>query len=315
MDTLQNLFNRETWVSLLKDYLTWEVILNTVVNILLILLFAWVAAIIFGRIVALFEKRLIARGKEEGEPPTEAAKRVETLTRLVRQVFRLALWLVVGLMILKEFGVNVAPVIAGAGIFGLAVGFGAQNLVRDVISGFFIILENQIRVGDVAKVNGTGGLVEDINFRTVILRDLSGVVHVFPNGTITTLSNMTKDWSGYVFELGVAYKENTDQVIEVIREVIESIQSDQAFGRHLLETPEIFGVDSFGDSAVIIKGRLKTKPIKQWAVGREFLRRIKHAFDAKGIEIPFPHLSLYSGEVTKPLPVKLLERQGSETPT
>jgi small conductance mechanosensitive channel len=182
--------------------------------------------------------------------------------------------------------------------------------VRDVITGFFIILENQIRVGDVAIINGTGGLVEHINFRTTVLRDLSGTVHIFPNGTITTLSNMTNEWSAYVFEIGVAYKENTDTVVEVMREVGNSMQADEKFGALMLAEPEIFGVDKLGDSAVVIKGRIKTRPIRQWDVGREYLRRIKLAFDEKGIEIPFPHRTLYFGEAGKPLDVQLTEKLG-----
>ncbi|HON96277.1 MAG TPA: mechanosensitive ion channel family protein, partial [Deltaproteobacteria bacterium] len=176
-----------------------------------------------------------------------------------------------------------------------------------VISGFFFILEDQVRVGDVAVVNGTGGLVEQINFRTIVLRDLEGVVHVFPNGTVSTLSNRTKTWSGYVFDLGVAYKEDTDTVIKIIAQVGEEMMRDPTFGPLMLDAPEIFGVDRFDDSAVVIKGRLKTKPIQQWVVGREFLRRIKYAFDEAGIEIPFPHQTVYFGDASKPFELKILE--------
>jgi len=298
----------------IEENLNWQVLIGTGIDILLILLFGWIAMIIFGRLLTLFEKRLIRKGQVDGEPPSEASKRVETITRLLRQVFGLALWLVVGLVVLREVGVDVGPVLAGAGILGLAVGFGAQNLVRDVIAGFFIILENQVRVGDVAQVNGTGGLVEDINFRTIILRDLGGVVHVFPNGTIDTLSNMTKDWSAYVFEIGVAYKEDTDAVTAIIMEVTKGMREDPQFGRFIIADPEIFGVDDLGDSAVVIKGRLKTKPIKQWEVGRQFLRRIKYAFDQNGIEIPFPHRTIYAGEVTKPFDLRVLESAGGTQP-
>jgi small conductance mechanosensitive channel len=213
---------------------------------------------------------------------------------------------------LKEVGVEIAPFLASAGIVGLAVGFGGQNLVRDVISGFFIILENQIRVGDVAIINGTGGLVQEINFRTIILRDLGGVVHIFPNGGINTLSNLTMEWSAYVFEIGVAYKENTDEVVTILQEVGNELRQDAVFGPVILEDPEIFGVDKLDNSAVIIKGRIKTVPIEQWKVGREFLRRVKQAFDARGIEIPFPHRTLYFGEAGKPLAVQLLERRQEE---
>ncbi|MCF8432103.1 MAG: mechanosensitive ion channel family protein, partial [Melioribacteraceae bacterium] len=246
-------------------------------------------------------------------PPSESQKRIETLTRLAKQGAILVLWVVIGLTILDQVGVKMGPILASAGIVGIAIGFGAQNLVRDFISGFFITLEGQIRVGDVAIINGTGGLVEKINFRTTVLRDLSGVVHVFPNGAINTLSNVTKEWSAYVFEIGVAYKENTDRVIEVIKKVAEELEKDVEFAKAIIEPIEIFGVDKFADSAVVIKGRIKTKPIRQWTVGREFLKRIKIAFDEKGIEIPFPHQTLYFGENSKPIDLKILDKFGDHS--
>ena len=290
----------------------WETTIGTILHILLIVLLAWVAMAVLKRVLTQLENRLLRRGETAGEPPTESAKRVETLVRLVRQGTYLALWITVGLVLLKEIGVDIAPILAGAGIVGLAVGFGAQNLVRDVISGFFFILENQVRVGDVAIVNGTGGLVEQLNFRTIVLRDLSGTVHVFPNGTVTTLSNMTHEWSAYVFEIGVAYKEDTDRVTAVLQEVADGLQADDTFGPMILEPVEMMGVDKLGDSSVVIKGRLKTRPIRQWAVGREFLRRVKHAFDAQGIEIPFPHRTLYFGEASRPFDLRLVEKLRQE---
>jgi small conductance mechanosensitive channel len=272
------------------------------------IVFAWIAVKVLHKFLRRLENQLIKKSVEEGEPPSESQKRIETIVRLIRQGIFLALWLTFGLVILKEFGVEVAPILASAGVVGLAVGFGAQNLVRDVIAGFFIILENQIRVGDVAIVNGTGGLVEHINFRTTVLRDLAGMVHIFPNGSISTLSNLTSEWSAYVFDIGVAYGEDTDEVIEIIREVGRIMREDVKFGRSILEDVDIFGVDKFADSAVIIKGRIKTKPIKQWEVGREFLRRVKYAFDKNNIEIPFPHRSIYFGEKSKAFSVQLLEK-------
>ena len=288
--------------------ISWEVFIMTSFRIFIILLFAWVGMIVIRKLLQKLEGQLLRQGQAAEEPPTEATKRVETLIRLVRQACTLALWVTVILIILKEIGVEIGPILASAGILGLAVGFGAQNLVRDIISGFFFILENQVRVGDVAIVNGTGGLVEQINFRTIVLRDLAGVVHIFPNGAVTTMSNMTKEWSAYVFDIGVAYKENTDRVIEEIRKVGEEMKKDQVLGPLMLDLPEIFGVDKFDDSAVIIKGRIRTRPISQWQVGREFLRRVKLAFDANGIEIPFPHRTFYFGEVSKPFDVQLLEK-------
>jgi moderate conductance mechanosensitive channel len=245
----------------------------------------------------------------------DADKRVKTLTGLLRTICLTLLWVVAVVMSLDQVGLDITPILASAGIVGLAVGFGAQNLVRDVINGFFMILENQVRVGDVAIVNGTGGLVEAISFRTITLRDQSGTVHIFPNGTVTTLSNMTKDWSAYVMDIGVAYKEDTDHVAAVMKEVSKNLQEDPEIGPNILEPIEILGVDQFGDSAVVIKARLKTFPIKQWMVGREYRRRLKKAFDEKGIEIPFPHRTLYMGEASRPFNVKgTLAQAERETP-
>jgi small conductance mechanosensitive channel len=193
----------------------------------------------------------------------------------------------------------VRPILAGAGIVGLAVGFGAQYLVRDVIAGFFLVLEDQVRVGDVAVVNGTGGVVETVTFRTVVLRDDAGTVHIFPNGSVTTLANMTKGWSGYVVDVEIGYKEDPDRVIAAMRRVAEELRRDPAYGPLILEPIEIFGVDGFKEAGIVIKARLKTLPIRQWSVGREYRRRLVRAFAAEGIEVPSRILQVL--EVGKPL--------------
>lgn len=288
--------------------LEWDQLIATLLRITLIIGFAWGIMTLVQRFLNRLQKRLLSNSEAVGEPPSESAKRVETIVRLLRQAALIAIWATVSLIILKEVGVEIAPIIASAGILGLAVGFGAQNLVRDVIAGFFFILENQVRVGDVAVVNGTGGLVEKINFRTIVLRDLGGAVHIFPNGAVTTMSNLTSQWSAYIFDVGVAYKEDTDRVIAIMKKVGEDLAEDPAFKALMLEPPEIFGVDKLADSAVIIKGRVRTKPIRQWAVGREYLRRIKYAFDENNIEIPFPHRTLYVGNESKPLNSQILEK-------
>ena len=242
-------------------------------------------------------------------------KRVKTLIGLLLTIGLTLVWVVAIVMGLDQIGLDITPIIASAGIVGLAVGFGAQNLVRDVINGFFIILENQVRIGDVAVVNGTGGLVEAISFRTITLRDQSGTVHIFPHGIVTTLANMTKDWAAYVMDIGVAYKEDTDRVTEIMREVGIDLQRDELLGRKILEPIEILGVDAFGESEVVIKARIKTLPIEQWAVGREYRRRLKKAFDKNGIEIPFPHRTLYMGEASPPFSVKSTLSHTDETQT
>ncbi len=288
--------------------INWESAAFTLWRIAIILILAWVGLWLVNMLLEKLQHRLLKTSIEADEPPSETGKRVDTLIRLIRQATCITIWLTVLLVILKEVGIDIRPILASAGIFGLAIGFGAQNLVRDCISGFFFILENQVRVGDVAIVNGTGGLVERINFRTIVLRDLAGVVHIFPNGAITTLSNMTNDWSGYIFEIGVAYKENTDEVIKVMTKVGAELNRDREFSFLMLEEPEIFGVDKLSNSSVVIKGRIKTKPIRQWKVGREYLRRIKLAFDEAGIEIPFPHQTIYFGEASKPFDVQIMEK-------
>ena len=254
--------------------------------------------------VGQMEAMIARAGKAVDEDPESSRKRAATLTGIVRTIMVALIWAVVIVEVLQQVGLDIRPILAGAGIIGLAVGFGAQNLVRDLISGFFIILEDKIRLGDVAIINGTGGLVEAITFRTISLRDFSGVVHVFPNGTITTLSNMTKEWSAFVLDMGVAYKENTDRVADVMRRVGEELQADPAFRGKFVAPIEIVGVDAFADSSVVIRIRIKTKPLEQWNVGREYRRRLKLAFDAEGIEIPFPHRTLYMGEASRPFLVQ-----------
>lgn len=295
------------------ESINWESIMLAGLRILLIIAIAWILVRVVRILLRKMEQKLIRRGEAEGEIPSETAKRAETLVRLLRQGVVIFIWVMVILMALREFGVEIGPILASAGVAGLAIGFGAQNLVRDVISGFFLILENTVRVGDVAVVNGTGGLVERINFRTLVLRDLQGIVHTFPNGGITTISNLTREWSGYVFDIGVAYKEDTDQVVEILRGIGTEMRQDERLGSLIVEDIEIFGVDKFADSAVVIKGRIKTLPIKQWEVGREFLRRVKKGFDQAGIEIPFPHRSIYFGEKSSPFLAQLLNGETGAT--
>ena len=218
----------------------------------------------------------------------ERAKRARTLGTMIRNVAAALIGGIATLMILRELGADIGPVLAGAGIAGLAVGFGAQTLVRDIISGFFLILEDQVRVGDVAAINGQGGLVEAINLRTIVLRDFEGTVHTFPNGAITTLANRSKDFSFYVIDLGIPYGEDPDRVTAVLQEVGAGLQKDDRFGPLILAPIEVVGVDGFADWAVMLKLRIKTIPLKQWEVGRELRKRILKAFGEHRIDIPFP---------------------------
>lgn len=284
----------------LDAFYSW--LLTSGLRIIIIAVFAFILIKISYGIIGKFSK-IIPRGDEEALDTVETQKRIVTLTKLLKGVAYIAIMIIALMMILKEIGMDIAPIIAGAGIIGLAIGFGAQNLVRDIISGFFILVENQVRVGDVAVINGTTGLVEEINLRTLVLRDLEGTVHVYPNGFIEDLANMSKGWSRYVIDVGVAYKENVDTVMNMLKEIGEQMQKDAQFGYNILEPLEILGVDNFGSSEVTIKCMIKTRPLKQWEVGRELRRRIKNTFDEKGIEIPFPHLSVYFGEASKPFEV------------
>ncbi|MCF8361959.1 MAG: mechanosensitive ion channel family protein [Prolixibacteraceae bacterium] len=301
---MEKFFTQEFWTNLFKKVGEWSV--ESLPQILLIIVILFVALKLLKFFMKRFSKFTINRAKhDETKDSAEAEKRINTLVGILTAVGKIIIWLVAIMMFLKEMGIDIAPILAGAGILGLAVGFGAQELVRDFISGFFILLENQIRTGDVAIINGTGGLVEKIEMRTVTLRDFSGVVHVFQNGKINTLSNMTKEWSAMVFDIGIAYKENPEQVMQIMSAVGDELKKDAEFGPKMIEPIEIFGVNEFANSAVIIKARIKTKPIEQWGVGREYRKRLKNAFDAKGIEIPFPHTTVYWGEEINPLNLKL----------
>jgi len=219
---------------------------------------------------------------------SEAVKRARTLGNLLRNIAGVLIMAVATLMVLQEMRINIMPILTGAGILGLAVGFGAQTLVKDVISGFFLILENQVRVGDVARINGTGGLVEAINLRTIVLRDQSGAVHVFPCGGVTTLANLSKDFAYALLDIQVAYKHDTDDVVAVMQEVSEQMRQSASHGPAMLEPLEVIGVEEFGESSVTIRVRMKTLPLKQWDTAREFRRLLKKGFERAGIEIPFP---------------------------
>jgi len=260
-----------------------------------------ILAIIIGAFVVIrIFKILIRRSKSRftsGEKATvEATKRAETLSGLIETTLRVTVLIAALLMVLKEVGIDIGPLLAGAGIVGLAVGFGAQSLVKDIISGFFMLLENHMNVGDVVEIAGKAGLVESMNLRITVIRDFEGKVHIVPNGEITTVTNFTKEYSRALIEIGVAYKEDVDRVIEVLKEIGEEMRQDEVFGQKILEPMEVIGLDSFGSSSINIKVRFKTRPIEQWNTAREYRRRVKRRFDKENIEIPFPHVTLYMGE-------------------
>jgi len=252
-----------------------------------------VIAILMWEMISSVIERYLSRG-ENGE--VQISARAKTLLPLLRKALLIVVSTIVGFIVLSEIGVNIGPLLAGAGVVGLAIGFGSQTLVKDVITGIFILAEDQFAVGDVIRVSDKAGLCEDITIRTIRLRDLGGNVHIIPFSAVTTVENMTKDYSRYVFDVGIAYREDVDEVIEVLRGIGEEMQGDEYYGDLINEPLEILGLDSFGDSAIVIKARITTQPIKQWEVGREFNRRMKRKFDELGIEIPFPHQTVYFGE-------------------
>jgi small conductance mechanosensitive channel len=226
----------------------------------------------------------------------EASRKRKTLVPLTATAIKYAALFVGGLVILHQVGVNITPILAGVGILSLAVGFGAQTLVKDIINGLFILIEDSISVGDVVNIRGSGGVVEAVNLRTIQLRDLQGSVHIIPNSQVEIITNLTKDYAYYMLDVGVAYHEDTDEVIATLQEIDAEMRGDPGFAADMLVPIEILGVDRFTDSAVVIRARLKTKPIKQWSVGREFNRRMKKLFEARGIEIPFPQRTIHWGD-------------------
>jgi small-conductance mechanosensitive channel len=268
-------------------------LLESGLRIGLITLMGYLVIGVAGLVISRFEQDLAAAGSPGA---LERARRVHTIGSILKSTTVVLVILIAGLMILRELGLDISPILAGVGIVGLAVGFGAQTLVKDIISGFFLIVENQVRVGDVASINGISGSVETITLRTIVLRDMAGTVYVFPNGSITTLANMTKDYSYYVIDLGISYHEDADRVVEVLKEVGEDLRRDPTYGPSILDSLEVLGVDAFGDSQISLKLRIKTLPLKQWEVGRELRRRIKKRFDAEDIEIPLRQVQLRVSE-------------------
>jgi len=281
------------------DVLTWlatEAGGNVIGRIAAIAVIVVVALLIWEVVSAVIERYLKNGDDVDSEVGAEPSQRARTLRPLARRAAWIVIWVVAGLMILDEIGIDITPILAGVGVIGLAIGFGAQTLVKDVITGAFILAEDSLAVGDVVSVGAKSGVVEAVTIRTIRLRDVHGSVHTVPFSAVDTVTNMTKDFSYYLIEAGVAYRENVDDVIALMRKVGDDLQADPEFGPSLLEPIEMLGLERFDDSAVVIRARLKTLPIKQWGIGREYNRRLKAAFDEAGIEMPFPHQTIYFGE-------------------
>lgn len=274
----------------LLDPATWGAGTVTGIRVAAIVVAAWILVAVLQRLIRLFREKLQTRMDDP-----EAVKRAATLGRVFRYLVAVVVSLIAGMLVLGELGISVAPILGAAGVVGLAVGFGAQSLVKDYFAGFFILLEDQVRHGDVVEIAGKAGFVEEITLRYVRLRDYEGNVHYVANGLITTVTNMSRGFAQSVIDVGIAYREDVDEAFGVMREVAGEMRADPAFGHRILDDLEIAGVDRWADSAVVLRCRFKVAPLEQWAVRREFLRRLKRAFDERGIEIPFPHLTVYPG--------------------
>lgn len=269
---------------------------HQLLRICLLLLVTFLVVVLFKWLISRFHLYL-----EKGISNQEALKRANTLTRVAKSFGYVVILAVAAMLVLSELKIDIKPIIAAAGIGGIALGFGAQNLVRDFISGFFLLLEDQVRVGDVVKIDQTSGLVEDIRLRVLLLRDLSGNLHVIPHGSITVLTNMTHTFSYFLFDYNLPYKQDLQKAIEAIRETAEELRKDPAFKDDVLEPVEILGLDRFESSSMVIRGRIKTRPIQQWRVGRELNLRIKKCFDRLGIEIPFPQSTVHFANLPESL--------------
>lgn len=269
----------------------WDFIL-TMLRVLLIFLVAAILMKLSSKLILTLKMHM----RERAEDDIEEIKRIETVGRVFRYIATIVISIIAVVEVLHQLGISIAPVLAAAGVVGLAVGFGAQSLIKDYFNGFFILLENQIRQGDVVEAGDKAGLVEEVTLRYVRMRDYSGNVHYVPNGLITTVTNMSRGFAQAVIDIGVAYRENVDEVIEVMKRVGAELRQDAQLAPKILDDMEMAGVDQLDNSAVVIRCRFKVLPLEQWGVRREYLKRIKAAFDAQGIEIPFPHLTVYPGQ-------------------
>jgi len=273
-------------------------------HIIVILVLAWVLLLVSRKLIGLFRDFL-----KKSAASAEDERRIETLARIFRYVATVLITLVAGMLVLSELDISIAPFLGAAGVVGIAVGFGAQSLVKDFFSGFFMLLENQVRVGDAVELAGKLGVVEEVTLRNTVLRDNEGNVHYIPNGEITVVTNKSRGYAFALIDVGVAYREDLDEVYAVIRATGAELRADPETGPKILEDIEIQGVQDWADSAVIVRCRIKTVAMEQWAVRRIFLARLKKAFDVHGIEIPYPHVTLYAGQdklgKAPPFPVAL----------
>ena len=276
------------FTALLESKEGWSHFAMTSLRIVAIVVIAWILVTVGQGAVRRLRMRIASRLDDR-----EAVQRAETLGRVIRYLIAVVVSAIALMLVLGEIGVSVAPILGAAGVVGLAVGFGAQSLVKDYFTGFFLLLENQIRQGDVVKLGDHAGLVEEVTLRYVRLRDYDGNVHFVPNGQIGSVVNMSRGFAQAVIDVSVAYATDIDMAMAVMREVAADMRKDSGLAGRILDDLEIAGVEQWADSAVIIRSRFRVKPLEQWTVRREYLRRLKAAFDRSGIEIPFPQLRLH----------------------
>jgi len=269
----------------------WARLLRIGFNTLIIAMIAWLMVRVSRRLIQALHAFMSARNSG-----TEPGKRFETLSRVFRYLSTSLIILIAGMLILSEVGISIAPILGAAGVVGIAVGFGAQSLIKDYFTGVFLLIEDQLRVGDVVEAGGKSGLVEEITLRYLRLRDFEGTVHFVPNGLITTVTNRSREFAFAVIEVGIAYREDVEDAFSVMRDVGAQMRECEAFGPKILSELEIVGVERWEASAVIVRCRLKVTALEQWNVRREFLKRLKRGFEAKDIEIPYPHLTVYAGQ-------------------
>lgn len=290
---------QETLNELLKSYFgatvpVWATAMLSLFNVLIILGIAWLFRSLVMRSIRLLQLKLTNASQDD-----EEKKRVETLGRVFRYVTSVTIIVVALMLALSEIGVSIAPLLATAGVAGIAIGFGAQSVVKDYFTGIVMLLENQIRQGDIVEVAGKAGFVEEVTLRYVRLRDYQGSVHFVPNGVITTVTNLSRNFAFAVIDIGVSYRSDIDQVFDIMRDVSSALRHDPDFGAKILDDIEIAGVEQWADSAVMIKARIKVVALWHGPIRREYLRQLKIAFDANNIEIPFPQRVVYSKEEKK----------------
>ncbi len=289
---------RSDWQKALSELFRVEDLVAALLHIAVVIVLAFVA----WRVVKIVIHRIVAREVVEEDPLVrrQRKQRIETLAGIMNNVAATVIITLAVLTSLNYLNVPITSLVASVGVVGLAFSFGAQSLVKDIISGAFILAEGQYGIGDVIKLGDTSGLVEKVTLRTTVLRDEFGTVHTIPNGQITKVSNLTKSWSRAIVDVSVDYKENIDRVVALLRDVGADLAADKGWGQLLLGEPEVPGVEKLGDSGMVFRVMVKTLPLKQWDVARELRRRIKQRFEREAIRIPFPTVTFYWGEDQMP---------------